>query len=303
MTNIATITILDEVNVHIKDIDLVVKRAMSKKVEYFLPHARYTPAFKLGRWNGCASFCTLGGKTYLNALDKLLPILVEAGYEINIHDERQKHDLDLTAIDDTYLSDQMWPKGHRAEGQPIVLRDYQVQLVNECLANPQGLIIAPTSSGKTIVTATLSRRVEHIGRTIVIVPNKNLVEQTLEDYQNVGLNVGVIFGDRKEFDRQHTICTWQSLNVLDKKNKDALDDDQLAMFLDGQVAVIVDECHGVKDLGVLHRLLTTTFSNIPIRWGLTGTVPEAEYNQMSDRTNSAEVIHCVLTPMNRGHFW
>jgi superfamily II DNA or RNA helicase len=115
----------------------------------------------------------------------------------------------------------------------------------------------------------------------VIVPNKNLVEQTLEDYQNVGLNVGVIFGDRKEFDRQHTICTWQSLNVLDKKNKDALDDDQLAVFLDQQVAVIVDECHGVKDLGVLHRLLTTTFSNIPIRWGLTGTVPEAEYNQMS----------------------
>lgn len=279
--NTAVINIMDEVNVHIQEVELTDRRKLVNAVKYFLPHARYSPSFKLGRWDGCASFCTLGGKTYLNVLDKLLPILVEAGYTIDIHDERQPHNLDLESVTDQYLSNRVWPRGHRAEGQPIVLRDYQVQLVNECLANPQGMIIAPTSSGKTIVTATLSRRVEHIGRTLVIVPNKNLVEQTLEDYQNVGLDVGVIFGDRKEFDRQHTICTWQSLNVLDKKNKDALDDDQLAMFLAGQIAVIVDEAHSVRDLGVLHRLLTTTFSNIPIRWGLTGTVPEAEYNQMS----------------------
>lgn len=279
--NTAVINIMDEVNVHIQEVELTDRRKLVNAVKYFLPHARYSPAYKLGRWDGSSSFCTLGGKTYLNALDKLLPILVEAGYTIDIHDERQKHNLDLESVTDQYFSDRVWPRGHRAEGQPIVLRDYQVQLVNECLANPQGMIIAPTSSGKTIVTATLSRRVEHIGRTIVIVPNKNLVEQTLEDYQNVGLDVGVIFGDRKEFDRQHTICTWQSLNVLDKRNKDALDDDQLMIFLDRQVAVIVDEAHSIRDLGVLHRLLTTTFSNIPIRWGLTGTVPEAEYNQMS----------------------
>ena len=44
---------------------------------------------------------------------------------------------------------------------------------------------------------------------------------------------------------------------------------------------VVSNCHMVKDLGVLHRLLSTTFANIPIRWGMTGTVPEAEYNQMS----------------------
>ena len=121
--NTAVINIMDEVNVHVQEVELTDRRKLVNAVKYFLPHARYSPAYKLGRWDGCASFCTLGGKTYLNALDKLLPILVEAGYEIIIHDERQKHDLDLTAIDDTYLSDQIWPKGHRAEGQPIVLRD------------------------------------------------------------------------------------------------------------------------------------------------------------------------------------
>ena len=104
------------------------------------------------------------------------------------------------------------------------------------------MTIAPTSAGKTIITSSLSRIAEKYGRTIVIVPNKNLVGQTEEDYRNIGLDVGVLFGDRKEYTRTHTICTWQSLNVLDKKSKDALDDDQLAVFMDGLVAVICDEC-------------------------------------------------------------
>jgi superfamily II DNA or RNA helicase len=278
---IARILIEDEVNIHVTGCDLHTRRKLVNAVKYFLPHARYSPAYKLGRWDGTTSFCTLGGKTYLNMLDKLLPILVEAGYEVQIDDQRHSHEFDFSEIDDSYLSSIVWPTGHRAAGQPIMLRDYQVDLINTCLNNMQGIIIAPTSAGKTIVTASLSRLTQDLGRSVVIVPNKNLVEQTEEDYRNVGLDVGVLYGDRKEYDRQHTICTWQSLNVLDKKSKDALDDDQLEVFLTGLVAIIVDEVHMVKDLGVLHRLLGTTFANIPIRWGLTGTVPEAEYNQMS----------------------
>jgi len=278
---IARILIEDEVNIHITGADLNARRKLVNAVKFFLPHARYSPAFKLGRWDGTTSFCTLGGKTYLNMLDKLLPVLVEHGYEIVIDDQRVRHEFDFAEIDENYLSGIVWPLGHRAAGQPIILRDYQVDLINTCLCNMQGIIIAPTSAGKTIVTASLSRLVQDLGRSVVIVPNKNLVQQTEEDYRNVGLDVGVLYGDRKEYNRKHTICTWQSLNVLDKKSKDALDDDQLAEFLNGLVAVIVDEVHAVKDLGVLHRLLSTTFANIPIRWGMTGTVPEAEYNQMS----------------------
>jgi hypothetical protein len=59
MTKIAKIIIEDEVNISIKNIDLPVKRAMVKSVEYFLPQARYSPAFRMGRWNGCMSYMTL----------------------------------------------------------------------------------------------------------------------------------------------------------------------------------------------------------------------------------------------------
>lgn len=280
MDNIAKIIIEDEVNITIKDVDLPVKRAMIKAVQFFLPSARYSYHYKMGRWDGTTSFMTMAGKTYLNCLDKLIPILQAHDYEIDIVDNRAYHKFEFDTVHEQYLSDQTWPHGHRFAGQPIELRDYQVDAINCCLQNLQGVQVLPTSAGKTIVTATLSKMVQPYGRTIVIVPNKNLVQQTEEDYRNLGLDVGVLFGDRKEYECTHTICTWQSLNVLDKKHKDCLDANQMDKFLKNLTAVIVDECHMVKDTNVLHKLMTTVFKNVPIRWGLTGTVPEEDFKQM-----------------------
>ena len=140
-----------------------------------------------------------------------------------------------------------WPKGHPREGEPIMLRDYQVDAINRFIDNPQSLQEIATGAGKTITTATLSHLSEKYGRSIVIVPNKDLVTQTEEDFINCGLNVGVYYGDRKELYRTHTICTWQSLNVLDKKSKNyEADVITLAEFLDGVNCVIVDEVHMAK---------------------------------------------------------
>lgn len=111
----------------------------------------------------------------------------------------------------------------------------------------------------TITTATLSRIVEKYGRSLTIVPNKSLVVQTEEDYRNCGLDVGVYFGDRKELGCTHTICTWQSLNILDKRHKNGVAVLSLAEMLDGVNAVIVDECfHG-------DTLITTPTGKVPIK--------------------------------------
>ena len=145
-----------------------------------------------------------------------------------------------------------------------------------------------TGAGKTITTATLSHITEPYGRSLIIVPNKSLVEQTEEDYINCGLDVGVYFGDRKMLGKTHTICTWQSLNILDKKNKDGSAVLSLAEFLDGVSTVIVDEVHQAK-AEVLKNLLTRNLKNAPIRWGLTGTVPREKFE--------FESIHASLGPV------
>ena len=140
---------------------------------------------------------------------------------------------------DSY-KDVLWPKGHVCEGQSIELRDYQVEVINEFLKNPQSIQEVATGAGKTIMTAALSKSVESYGRSIVIVPNKSLVSQTEEDYINMGLDVGVYFGDRKEYFKQHTICTWQSLNILLKNTKRGEAQCTIDEFIEDVVCVIVE---------------------------------------------------------------
>jgi hypothetical protein len=102
----------------------------------------------------------------------------------------------------------------------------------------------------TILCCALSHLCEDYGRTIIIVPNKDLVRQTELDYRNVGLDVGVYFGERKEYNHKHTICTWQSLDRITKKDKDGTGSFTMDDFIQDVVCVIVDECVA-KDTKIL----------------------------------------------------
>ena len=275
------LVIKDEVNIKLEDCPLDARKKLAATFKYIDPTARYRPAYKLGRWDGAISLFGLGGNGYLSQLEKIIEVLYEMNYEITeVEDLRNPIDLKFDKVGERYWADQgkVWPKGHPMEGEPILLRDYQIDAINKFLENPQSLQEIATGAGKTITTATLAHACEPYGRTVVIVPNKDLVTQTEEDFRNVGLDVGVYYGDKKETGRTHTICTWQSLNVLDKKSKNW--DENLALslaeFLHGVTAVIVDEVHMAK-ADVLKQLLTHNLANAPIRWGLTGTVPKEEH--------------------------
>jgi hypothetical protein len=142
----------------------------------------------------------------------------------------------------------------------------------------------------TIMTAALSQRCEAHGRTIVIVPNKSLVTQTEKDYKGLELDVGVYYGDRKDIGKTHTICTWQSLNNLLKNTKNYEADITIHEFLEGVVCVMVDECHMVK-ASALKDLLTSVCARIPIRWGLTGTVPKEPFEFQALKCSLGSVIN------------
>ena len=281
--------IRDEVNVRFKGLDVKARRKISDACKYFLPHAYHMPAYKLGRWDGCVRYCDIGGRTYFQLLDKLVPIITEEGYEIEIIDHRQPWSFEFDKVEQTSYDNVAWPKKHPAEGQPIILRDYQVEIINKFLENTQCLQEIATGAGKTLITAVLSHKCEDYGRTIVIVPNKDLVVQTEKDYKNLGLDVGVLYGDRKEYDKTHTICTWQSLSILEKKSKNYEADFPIEQFLDNVACVMVDEVHKAK-ADVLRNLLSGVFANVPIRWGLTGTIPKEEYDAVGCTCSLGPVV-------------
>ena len=287
----AKIIIKDEVNVKIEGLELSDRRALMKKFEYEKPGARYLPSVRLGRWNGKISYFSLAGSTYLNLLEDVITYLYDKHYDIELIDNRKSHGkLDFELIREDSFSDKVWPDKHPMAGQPIMLRDYQVEIVNNFLKNPQCLQEVATGAGKTLMTAALSKSVEHLGRSLVIVPNKSLVVQTEADYINLGLDVGVYFGDRKDYGKTHTICTWQSLNNLFKNTSDAGEETNMdEFFFEDVVCVMVDEVHMAK-ADVLKTMLTGVFSDIPIRWGLTGTVPKAEMDRVSLLVSLGPVI-------------
>ena len=277
----AKLIIRDEVNFKIEGLDLSDRTALVKKFKYEIPGARYQPSVRLGRWDGKVAFFQLGGSSYINLLPDILPFLEQRNYDIEIddlRDYRTQFTFDQFT-EDTFI-DIMWPKGHPQAGEPIQFRDYQVEIINNFLQNPQSIQEIATGAGKTIITAALSKSVEPYGRSIIIVPNKSLVTQTEADYKNLGLDVGVYFGDRKEFGRTHTICTWQSLNILLKNTQAGTAEVSIGEFIEDVVLVMVDEVHMAK-ADALKTLLTGVFARVPIRWGLTGTIPKEDYERVS----------------------
>jgi superfamily II DNA or RNA helicase len=286
----AKIIIKDEVNCKIEGLELDCRKALMRKFEHEIPGARYLPAVRLGRWNGKVSYCSIAGSTYINLIPDIVPILEEYDYDIELVDLREyQTSYSFAEVAADSFSDKLWPKGHVNEGEPIMLRDYQVDIVNNFLKNPQCIQEVATGAGKTIMTAALSKSIEYYGRSIVIVPNKSLVVQTEADYINLGLDVGVYFGDRKEYNKRHTICTWQSLNNLLKNTRSGDTDISIKEFIEDVVCVMVDEVHMAK-ADALKSLLTGPFSHIPIRWGLTGTIPKAMYEQVSLLVSLGPVI-------------
>jgi superfamily II DNA or RNA helicase len=292
--SVCKLIIKDEVNIKFEGLPVEVRRKLANQFKYEVGYARYHPAYKLGRWDGMVTLFGMGGNGYLSQLPKILEILDNNGYDVSdIEDLRQPVDLSFPEVTSDFWGEKCWPEGHRFAGDPIRLRDDQVEVVNNFLKNPQALQEVATGAGKTIMTATLSKLCEPFGRTICIVPNKSLVEQTEEDFINVGLDVGVYYGDRKDLNKTHTICTWQSLNILDKKSKNSEHEIlTLAEFLDGVRTVIVDEVHQAK-AEVLKNLLTLNLNNACIRWGLTGTVPKEAFEYESIFASIGPVVGSV----------
>ena len=271
------IIVKDEVNIQLDGLEPQDRRALSRMFSYEIPGARYQPSVRLGRWDGKVAYFTTGGATYTNLLPEIIPYLEEQGYDIELEDMRDySTTFDFTAVTEDNFEGKVWPVGHERAGQPIVLRDYQVEIINTFLNNPQSMQEIATGAGKTLITATLSHAIEPYGRSIVIVPNKSLILQTEADYINLGLDVGVFFGDRKEFGKTHTICTWQSLNNLLKDTKNGSADITIHEFVEDVVLIMIDEAHGAK-ADALKAMLSGIFAKVPLRWGLTGTIPKDKF--------------------------
>jgi superfamily II DNA or RNA helicase len=222
----------------------------------------FMPAYKLGRWDGKIRFFEKTGKTYQRLLSQVLPYLEGWGYEVELVDHRKVWPNPAeSATELMFLHREVY-------GKKFKLRPYQVECINACIDAGSGFIIAGTGAGKTSITAGIAyiySRAEY--RTITIVPSADLVDQTAEWYAALGLETGCYSGDQKDVTKANVVATWQALQY------------NPAILRDFQV-LIWDEAHGIK-ASVAQKLLNEDGKHIPFRFGVTGTFPKPQSDQLS----------------------
>ena len=246
-----------------------------ERMRIFNPTAKFQPKYKLGQWDGYVRFYGLTGATYINLIPEIMRYVDLSKY--NIIEEQSKDmkpDPDLgELIDENYMSDLTWYQGHRLEGQPIKLEEHQVRCVNSMIMNHRGLLEASTSAGKTLICGALCRKLKPFGKVIIVVDGKDLCKQTAEELKHFGHDVGIVGFGLRELIHDVVVCTWQTVNSIWKRYNNELSMEELAALRAGVVAMIYDECHRAKSTEVL-KVATQVFNNVPIRWGLTGTIPK-----------------------------
>jgi superfamily II DNA or RNA helicase len=272
VTKVCHLTIRDEVWCHLTGLQPDEVEFLWKKFGIHVEGYFFMPAYKLGRWDGKVRFFEKTGKTYQRLLDKVLPYVEGWGYDIQLVDNRRQFHPPIESATTTMFM-------HReVYGKKFMLRPYQEECINACIDAGSGFIIAGTGAGKTSITAGIAyiySRAEY--RTITIVPSSDLVDQTAEWYEALGIDTGRYDGGTKDLDHLNVVSTWQALQY----NPDILKDFQV---------VIWDEAHGIKAT-VAQKLLNEAGKHIPFRFGVTGTFPKPECDRMS--------LHSAIGPILR----
>lgn len=277
-----TITYKDQVKCLVNGLTAQDKDMLYKEFSVFIPTARYQSKYKLGMWDGKIHYFTLTNQTYVNLLPKIFEKLDISKYEVEyVYPDEWLNDPDLgEEINEDFFAPQVWYKGHRLEGQPIKLEEHQVKIINTCINNHRCLIDSCTSSGKTIMSAALAKLCQPFGKVILVVPSQDLCIQSADEFKLLGLDTGIVGCGLREFNHNIIVCTWQTINSLERRTKGSkkvkenpLSAEELKTLKSGVVALIFDECHQSKSTEI-QKVITETFKDVPIKWGLTGTIPK-----------------------------
>ena len=144
----------------------------------------------------------------------------------------------------------------------VTLRDYQAIAATTAAGGEQGLIVAPTGSGKTFIGLELIR--QRGQRALILVHTSALADQWRKVIKEVmGVEAGTIGGGKWNEGEEITVAMLQTLHKQQEKAKDCAK---------GYGLVLVDECHHVP-ANTFTQVMATMHARY--RYGLTAT-PERE---------------------------
>ncbi|MBF0213037.1 MAG: DEAD/DEAH box helicase [Magnetococcales bacterium] len=115
----------------------------------------------------------------------------------------------------------------------VDLRSYQHRIIHATRERPQGVIVSPTGSGKTITALELIRMRSQLA--VILVHSQSLADQWRKVIlEKMGIQAGMIGGGDWTVGREITVAMMQTLTARPE---------QARQFASSVGMVIVDECH------------------------------------------------------------
>jgi len=263
---------LDEVYVRVFS-DASIEQELADFFTYEYPGAKFTPQYRARLWDGKVRLYDQIRKTlYVGLVAYVEEFATRNGYELEYVTPVLTRN-GITAEQVEAYAKSLNPMGR---GQPIEIRDYQIEAVKTALDQERTLLLSPTASGKSfIIYTTMRYHVANKRKCIIIVPTTSLVEQLHADFKDYSSANGwdvdrkcqkLYAGFSKDFTSSVLITTWQSVYLQPK-----------SWFAQFDV-IFGDEAHQFKA-----KSLTTVMEkmdNIRYRIGTTGTLDNKKVHRL-----------------------
>lgn len=272
-----------------------IEKEISQYFTFESPGAKYTPLYKAKRWDGMIRLYNLKNKNLLAGLyDMVLKFANQNEYEVEII-PNEKYSVVKRDITLDVEKVKEWVKTldiHDGYGEPIEVRDYQLEAFINAVQDQRVILLSPTASGKSLIIYLLVRWFNLLNKKmLLVVPSVNLVQQMFNDFNDYAKTQEwksedycqeIFAGKTKEITKPLTISTWQSLYEIEDKK-----------FF-GQFNVIFgDEAHlfSAKSLtGIMEKLV-----NARNRIATTGTIDEKAKVNILTLTGLFGKLHTVST--------
>jgi len=249
-----TVTKKNEVHLKIES-DPSIAQELNDFFTFDVPGARFMPLYKSRMWDGKARLFNMWTKElYVGLLPYLREFAERSEYTVDVKIEPIGDPVDIE-----YLQEFADSLNLHSQGNPIQVRDYQLDAVKYAIRLGRTLLLSPTASGKSLIIYLLMRYHQQFGRKqLIIVPTTSLVEQMYKDFQDyasetewkASYNCARIYsGFEKSNEYPITISTWQSIYKLPKKFFDEFDviyGDEAHLFKAKSLTSIFDRCVNTK---------------------------------------------------------
>jgi superfamily II DNA or RNA helicase len=240
-----------------------IAQELSEFFTFFVPGHQFVPAFRNRVWDGKIRLYNLQTSMLYRGL---LPY-IEQFCESREYIFEYEDGLDIEDEYSVYHAKKFIGELNiHARGEPIEVREHQIEAYIHAMQKRRSLLLSPTASGKSLIIYLIFQQLYKYQnlKGLVIVPTTSLVEQLYSDFadynnENMELFLHRIYqGKEKDTDKPLTISTWQSLYKLPKEYFEQFD------------YIIGDEAHLFKAQSL--TTILTSCVNAKYRIGLTGTL-------------------------------